>query len=225
MTVPLVLVLAVSIPFFGHKQRPEDNLAAYIARIEQSTIAPAPATSIGSLWTPQGRFTNIEGDYKALNVGDVITIRIVEDTSASNTGSTAANRAFTAQSAITGLPGRMKTGGVNPLFGANSTSDLKGKAQAASSTRLRTSVAGRVMAVLPNGSMVVEARRQVYMNNEKQNVMVRGLVRPGDVAFDNSILSTSMSDLEVELKGKGVISDANRPPNFFTRWLLKLIGF
>ena len=225
MTIPLLVLLVFTIPFFGHKQRPEDNLAAYIARIQQSETAPAPAASVGSLWTPQGRFTNMEGDYKALNVGDIITIRIVEDTSAQNTGSTAANRAFSAQSAITGLPGRMKTGGVNPLFGANSTSDLKGKGQAATTTKLRTSVAGRVMAVLSNGSMVVEARRQVYMNNEKQNVMVRGVVRPGDVAFDNSILSTSMSDLEVELKGKGVISDANRPPNFLTRWLLKLVGF
>jgi flagellar L-ring protein precursor FlgH len=225
MTTPLIVLLAVSLPFFGHKQRPADNLAAYIARIQQSQAAAPSPTTVGSLWTVQGRFTNIEGDYKAVNVGDIITIRIVEDTLAQNTGSTGANRAFSAQSAITGLPGRVKTGGVNPLFGANSTSDLKGKAQAASSTKLRTSVAGRVMAVLPNGSMVVEARRQVYMNNEKQNVMVRGVVRAGDVAFDNSILSTSMSDLEVELKGKGVISDANRPPNFFTRWLLKLVGF
>ena len=225
MTIPLFVLLVFTIPLFGHKQHPEDNLAAYIARIQQSETAPAPATSMGSLWTPQGRFTNIEGDYKALSVGDIITIRIVEDTSAQNTGSTAANRAFSAQSAITGLPGRIKTGGVNPLFGANSTSDLKGKGQAATTTKLRTSVAGRVMAVLANGSMVIEARRQVYMNNEKQNVMVRGVVRPGDVASDNSIFSTSMSDLEVELKGKGVISDANRPPNFLTRWLLKLVGF
>ncbi len=224
MTVPVLILLIVSIPFFGHKKA-EDNLAAYVARIEQSQSAPAAAPTPGSLWIPQGQFTNVAGDYKALNVGDVITIRIVEDTLAQNTGSTAANRAFATSSAITGLPGRMKTGGVNPLFGANSTSDLKGKAQAATTTRLRTSVGGRVMAVLANGLMIVEARRQVYMNNEKQNVVVRGVVRPGDVASDNSILSTSMSDLEVELKGKGVISEANRPPNFLTRWLLKLIGF
>jgi flagellar L-ring protein precursor FlgH len=63
------------------------------------------------------------------------------------------------------------------------------------------------------------------MNNERQKVLVRGLVRPGDVAADNSVLSTAMSDLEIELKGKGVISDANRPPNFLVRWLMKLVNF
>ena len=63
------------------------------------------------------------------------------------------------------------------------------------------------------------------MNNEKQTVILRGLVRPGDVASDNKVLSTSISNLELELKGKGVISDYTRPPNPLVRAILWLVGF
>ncbi|HZQ96266.1 MAG TPA: flagellar basal body L-ring protein FlgH, partial [Candidatus Sulfotelmatobacter sp.] len=169
--VILLSILAIANPF-AHKG-PRDTLADYIARARQSETAPTAPQTLGSLWAPQGRFTYIAGDYKALNVGDVITIRIVEDTNARNTGSTAANRTFDTKSGITGIAGRVNIGGVQNLFSANSASDLKGKAQAATTTTLRTSLAGRVMAVLANGSLVVQAQRDVYMNNERQKVLVR----------------------------------------------------
>jgi len=56
-------------------------------------------------------------------------------------------------------------------------------------------------------------------------MIVRGVLRPGDVGPDNTALSTSLSNLEIELKGKGVVSDANRPLNPLMRALLWVIGF
>jgi len=86
-------------------------------------------------------------------------------------------------------------------------------------------VAGRVVAVLPNGNLVVEAERRVSFNQQVQVIILRGVVRPGDVAADDSVLSTRVSDLELELKGKGVVTDATRQPNVFTRWLMKLVNW
>jgi flagellar L-ring protein precursor FlgH len=63
------------------------------------------------------------------------------------------------------------------------------------------------------------------MNNERQTVLVRGLVRPGDISPANSVLSNNVGNLELELKGKGVLSDGTRPPNLLVRLMLKLVGF
>jgi flagellar L-ring protein precursor FlgH len=71
----------------------------------------------------------------------------------------------------------------------------------------------------------VECERQVSFNQQSQTIILRGVVRPGDIASDNSVPSTSLSDLELELKGKGVVSDSTRQPNLFTRLLMKLLNF
>ena len=79
--------------------------------------------------------------------------------------------------------------------------------------------------MLSSGSLVIEAERSVAMNNERQTVVLRGVVRPGDISPDNAVVSHDLSNLELELKGKGVISEGTRPPNFFVRMLLRLVGF
>jgi flagellar L-ring protein FlgH len=56
-------------------------------------------------------------------------------------------------------------------------------------------------------------------------VYVRGLVRPGDIGPGNTIASTSISDLQVEVKGKGAVADASRQPNIVVNTLLKLLSF
>ena len=72
---------------------------------------------------------------------------------------------------------------------------------------------------------MVEAARQVNFNQQNQTILLRGVVRPDDIASDNSVFSTSLSDLELEIKGKGVVSDAVRQPNLFMRLLMKLVNF
>jgi len=79
--------------------------------------------------------------------------------------------------------------------------------------------------VRPNGNLVVEAGRQIFMNNQHENVIVRGMIRPGDIGPSNTVLSSSLSNLEIEMKGKGIISDGVRPPNPITRAILWLLNF
>ncbi len=79
--------------------------------------------------------------------------------------------------------------------------------------------------VLPNGNLVVEAKRDVLMNNERQTIWLRGVARPGDLGANNAVLSTQLSNLEVELKGKGVISEGTRQPNLAVRILMRLLTF
>ena len=62
---------------------------------------------------------------------------------------------------------------------------------------------------------MVEAQRKIFMNNQHEDVMVRGVVRkgPNDIGPSNTVSSASLSNLEIEMKGKGIISDSTRPLN------------
>jgi flagellar L-ring protein precursor FlgH len=201
-----------------------ESLASYLARMQQQAVDLKPA-SPGSLWNDNGRLVGAASDYKAARVGDIVTIVVVQDVTAQNAGDVASARTYTASSGITALPAGIKTAKVDSLFSPSSSATLAGKTSASTTSTLRTRLSGRVVAVLPTGQLVVEAERQVTMNNERQTVLVRGLVRPGDIAPDNSVLSNNLGNLELELKGKGVLSDGVRPPNILVRMLLKLVGF
>lgn len=199
------------------------HLAQYLEVYRETNAAKLrPA---GSLWTSEDSFTDMGADLRAHRVNDLVTIRIVEQTLAEASADVSAARSFQAQSGIKALAGKVDTSGISSLFSPQSDQSLTGKGQSNSQSRLRTSVAARVAAVLPNGVMVVEAERRVRMNNETQTIVLRGMVRPADVLSDNTILSTALANLEVELKGKGVVSDATRPPNRLVRAILWLVGF
>lgn len=201
----------------------EQSRAQYLAGLNQPTSTTA--TTDGSLWNPDGRLANIASDYKGASLHDTITILIVHQTTAQATGNSTAQRQYSTSSAVTALPGKLNVSGIDPMLGANSNESLKGQGQTSSTSSLQTSLAGEVIAVLPNGNLVLEAHRDVYMNHERETALVRGVVRPGDVSGTNTVPSTALSHLEIEMKGKGLISDATRRPNIVTRMLQWVAGF
>ena len=204
---------------------PAQIRAAYIARVQQQEgQAPLPS-NLGSLWVPGGAYNELSSDYKARNVGDTLTLVVLEQTTAQSTGDVNSSRAFQTSSAITALPGKLKTGGVNPLFGANSSTALKGTGETSSGSNLTTTLTGHIIAVLPNGNLIVEAERHVLINSQHEAMLVRGVLRPGDIGPNNTAPSTSLANLEIELKGKGVVTDSIARPNPIVRTLLWLIGW
>ncbi len=222
-------VCALPVPgyaIFGVKRKappPKDYLADYIQRVKG--VTPGVPTT-GSFWTPQSPFSDLTSDYKARNINDLIVIQVVESTTAAADGLVKTARTFSANSGVSALFGNLgPNNALQNLFSPNSSRTLNGQSQTSSDATLTTSLSGRVVDVLPNGFLVVEAERQVYMDNQYQTMVIHGVVRPGDIASNNAVPSTSVSNLEVELKGHGVLSDGVAPPNRFVRMLLKVVGF
>lgn len=225
--VPVLVLLVASLQLSASSKPPKlqhETLAEYIGRMQQQAVNSTPQTE-GSLWSDNGRFAGLASDYKASRVGDLITIVVSQSLSAENSGAVSTGRSFNASSGINSLAGKLKTGGIEQLFSPSSSQSLTGKSQATTSSSLTTNLAGRVVAVLADGTLVVEAEREITMNNERQVLVVRGLVRTGDVGPDNRVSSDRIANLELELKGKGVLSDGTRPPNFLVRMLLRIVGF
>ncbi|MGH9416169.1 MAG: flagellar basal body L-ring protein FlgH [Terriglobales bacterium] len=230
----LALVLAAAVvvlPTAAQKRAPapagnpaQQALAAYLARVRQ--VEQADTTTTGSLWSPNSRFNDLSSDFKAHSVNDLITIDILEATSATGTGTLQSKRSFNASSGFSGLLGPLATTSrLQSLFAPSSSSDLEGQAATASTSNFQTSLTGRVADVLPNGFLVVEAVRTISMNGQQQTVIVHGVVRPADIAPDNSVLSTQVGELEIDLEGKGVISDANRSLAPWWKILMKFLSF
>jgi len=207
------------------KVTPAQLRMEYIARLQEKDAAAPPRQTVGSLWVPGGSLGDLSTDFKAQKMNDTIVILVSVQTTAAQSGDSSYQRAFQTSSGITGLPGGLKTSGVGTLFNANSATTLKGQGATDSNTTFQTSLTGQVIAVMPSGNLVVEAQRKIFMNRQHEDVTIRGVVRPGDIGPNNTIASASLSNLEIEMKGKGIISDSTRPVNPITKAILWLFGF
>jgi flagellar L-ring protein precursor FlgH len=216
-----LLVLTAAGLNASNRDAKKDSLASYLARVQLGQPA-APMLSLGSVWMDSGRMASLSADYKAANVGDLIEIVVVQGLTASNANTVATARSFNANSGITALPGKINVGGIANLIGLNSSEALAGQGAASTATNVTTNLSGRVVAVLASGNLVVEAERVINMNHEKQTIILRGVVRRGDIGPNNMVASDSVGDLELEIKGKGVVSNGVRPPQ---RWLRAILNF
>jgi flagellar L-ring protein precursor FlgH len=207
-----------------HPKTPEQLRQEYIARLQQQYMPAGERSTVGSLWTAQNLLGDFSSDYKARNLNDTITIVASVQTTAAQSGTVDSERSLTSNSSITGVLGRTPSA-VNPLLSGQSSSVLKGQGSTASNTTFSTSLTGQVIAVFPNGNLVIQAERQIFMNNQHENVIVRGMIRPGDIGPANTVPSSALSNLEIEMKGKGIIADGVRPPNAITRAVLWLLNF
>jgi len=200
------------------------SLDDYIRRVT-ATGAEQPS-SVGSLWVSTGLLSDAATDYKARFAGDPIVVQLVDTFSAATNGENKTSRQFSTSSAITSLLRNIPAGNaLQNLLSANSNTSLDGKGASTMSSNLQLSLAGRVVQQLPNGMFLIEASRDFTVGNDRQTVVLHGLVRPGDIASNNTIQSTSVTSLELEIKGKGAVADASAKPSLLMRVLLKLFSF
>jgi flagellar L-ring protein precursor FlgH len=202
----------------------EKALAEYIARVQQESAAEPH--SAGSIWSDDGAFTRLSSDVRAMHVHDLVSIVVVETLSASTDGSVKNARSSNASSQVAALFGKLSaSNSLQNLLSQNSASGLTAQGQSVTNSSLNTVVGGQVMNVLPNGVLVIEAERQVAFNQQTQMIRLRGLVRPSDVNASNQVLSTAVTDLELEVVGKGIINDYTYRQNPLVRVLERLVIF
>jgi flagellar L-ring protein precursor FlgH len=202
----------------------QNSLSDYLKHVH--ALDNLPTRTTGSLWFPSAPMTETASDYKARHMGDLLIIRVVDNFSATANGTGSQQRAFSASSGISAFFGNLRaTNSLQNLFSPTSAETLSGKGASTLASTLSLNFAGRVVEALPNGVLVVEAVRDLTVGNDHQIIVLHGLVRPGDIASDGSVLSSSVSNLEAEIRGKGLVADSIRQPNVVIRTLLKILNF
>ncbi len=208
----------------GKATPPEEALRSYIAKVQAQQAAEVRTP--GSIWSAQGQLVRLGTDVKAFRVHDVVMIVVGESLTASTDGQVKNTRASNANSGITSLFGALKaSNSMQNLLGASAASGLSAQGQSTTDSSLATTFGAEVMDVLPNGMLVVQATRQLTFSQQTQLITLRGLVRPEDVSSQNQVLSTAMTDLELEVTGKGIVNDSTYRQNPLVRWLEKLVVF
>ena len=203
---------------------PETALSAYIQRVRAQQ--EAEIRTPGSIWSTEGRLVRLGTDAKAARIHDVISIVVTESLAASTDGQVKNSRASNANSGLTGLIGKLKTSNaLQNLVGMTAASGLTAQGQRTTNSSLATTFGAEVVDVLPNGMLVVQATRQLTFSQQTQLIKLRGLVRPEDVSAHNEVQSTAMTDLELEVTGKGIVNDSTYRSNPVVRFLEKLLIF
>jgi len=207
-----------------HDDPASRSLQEYLARVHASSADVKPAD--GSIWSDSGRFTRLVTDPRAARPHDLISVVVNENLSASTDGTVKGTRSSNAQSGISGLLGTLHTGNaMQNLITQNSSAGLNATGNSQTSSSLNTVLGGQVVDVLSNGVLVIEAARQVEFNQQTQTIILRGLVRPEDISQSNQVLSSSISSLEIEVKGKGIINDYTHRQNWLVRLVQQLLVF
>ena len=169
-----------------------------------------------SLWRTGAR--SFFNDQRASKIGDILTVNIeiadsaqLKNTSArSRTSSTdtSLNAALGLEDLITkALPG---TPSLSPGVDFGSTSASNGTGSVNRQETVSLVVAAVITDILPNGNMVIGGSQEVKINNELRELLVSGVIRPEDVAADNTIAHTKIAEARISYGGRGDISAVQR---------------
>jgi flagellar L-ring protein FlgH len=177
-----------------------------------TAVSTVPAEgAIFSASTPANLFT----DLKACRVNDIVTINVVESTSATDSATTDLDRQSALKASWAGILETFQTSGmIKELANANAvnfSNTFGGKGGTTRSSKMTAFITTRVIKVQPNGNLVIRGARDVRVNNENQYIYIQGEVRPVDISSSNVVLSTYVADAVIELSGYGVVSDKQHP--------------
>lgn len=183
-------------------------------------LGVAGGGSAQSLWREGVSGANLYADLRARAVNDVITVLIVEQSSSSRSANTTTSKDTSRTAAINnfpgaGLPSSSQMLRDNLKFDISGSASQKGKGSIERTDRVSGQIAARVVKVFDNGNLLIEGRRQVLVNDETQVITISGLVRPQDITAANTVLSSQIADAEVQMVGRGLLAEGQRPGILF----------
>lgn len=197
-------------------------------------VAAENSHSDGSLWKSSA-YRGLFKDLRAHQVGDLVTVNIVETSRASKKATTKTGRQSSIDAGITNALGweskiknltsfgKEKVRGAfsnDTMFKANMKNDFNGSGETTRDENMTASITAVVVDVAPNGNLLIRGTREVRVNNENQVITLTGMVRPEDISPDNTVLSSYIADARIAYSGRGPVSDKQR-----AGWLMRAVDF
>jgi flagellar L-ring protein precursor FlgH len=171
---------------------------------------------IGALWRSGSRA--FFKDQRAAQVGDILTVLVNITDTADLTNNTTATRSGNESMGLpnmfgfeTTIPKLLAGANASSLVSASSANGNTGTAEIKRNETVTLRLAGVITQVLPNGNLVVAARQEVRVNSELRQLQVTGVVRPQDIASDNTIIHDRMAEARITYGGRGQMTDVQSP--------------
>jgi flagellar L-ring protein precursor FlgH len=176
-----------------------------------------------SLWKENVSRSMIS-DKRAAAVGDILTISVQENNTASKDNSTQTAKQSSIDAAIKTFlyspeaSGLLTHNGKMPALQTEAKQSFQGSGKISNNEKVTARIAVRVIDALPNGNLVIEGTRQIAFSGESQDAILRGVVRKEDIAANNTIFSYNIADATIKYVAKGTISDNTRKGWFTKIW-------
>jgi flagellar L-ring protein precursor FlgH len=209
------------------------ELTPYSEPVQRQMVADDPAARASLFQEISSR--NMFQDMRAAQVGDLVTINIVETAKANKSASTQTGRESSIDAGIDNLLGwenkiknltsfgrdDVKDGyNKSSMFSGSLSNNFNGSGSTSRNESMTASVTAVVTEVKPNGNLFIKGTRQVKVNNETQYIILSGQIRPEDISPDNTVLSSYIGDARIEYMGSGPVSDKQR-----AGWLSRGVDF
>lgn len=171
------------------------------------------AASAQSLIDPDG-YRSLTGDRRGHHLGEMLTVLVVESTSAESAAGTGAD-------SQTAIGGSADTNTSTNQFSLGIQGDTDGAGQTSRRGQIRANVSVRIVEMLPEGLLRVSGEQLVTINDEQQQIRIGGLVRPDDISYENTVFSYRLAEAEIDIVGDGVVADAQKQNIIFRalKWL------
>jgi flagellar L-ring protein precursor FlgH len=203
--------------------RQEPHIVTIPEPLEDSKIAEVSERTPGSLWSNDS--SSIYSDHKAKNVGDIVTIIISEESSASKEASTSTGRNTSMSASIPNLLGFENSSliadsnlDLSNLVSSDFSNDFDGEGTTTRRGTLTASLTTQVVGRYPNGNLKIRGGKEVMVNNEVQIIYLTGIIRPVDITAANTIPSTKILNARISYTGQGSIADKQQPG-----WLMRTL--
>lgn len=187
----------------------------------ESTMAMVPSN--GAIYQASQARPLFE-DRRARNIGDILTINLVERTQAQKASNTTATRGSEMTGGITTL-GRLPLAGLGGLgVEAGADSSFNGRGTSAANNAFNGTITVTVIEVYPNGNLLVSGEKQMAINQGNEFIRFSGVVNPNTVTAANTVQSTQVADARIEYKGSGIIDESQRM-GWMQRFFLAVLPF
>jgi flagellar L-ring protein precursor FlgH len=192
------------------------HYALYSAALPQDAPSSAPSDA-SSLWT--GGTDSLFGDRRAAQRGDILTVVIEIDDSASISNTSGRNRSGNVRAGLPeflGIPQRLDDSlpdgaSMAEAVAMNSSSTFRGTGNVARNEQLTLRIAATVVDELPNGVLRIEGQQEVRVNFELRELVITGFVRPTDISRQNEITYDKIAGARIAYGGRGQITDVQQP--------------
>ncbi len=175
------------------------------------TMPIAGQAASGAIYESQSSL-QLFADIRAGRVGDVLTVRLQEQTNASQSSSTETSKSTSATLANPTVFGRPITRNGDELFSGSLSGDMSFDGEGASnqSNSLTGDITVTVIERLSNGNLIVQGEKWVTINQAREFIRLKGIVRTIDIGTNNVIASGKVANAQITYSSKGVMAAANR---------------
>jgi len=199
-----------------------NNRKVLMLALSTFVLFSATCSQAGSIWAKRDKnMKELYADDVARQIGDILTIKIAEDSKVDNKAKRDMKKDTSRSTSFGGGPNFPSKGTLDnllpeqllPSFNMNAESDneLKSKADYKDERKFEDQISVVVMDILPNNNLIVMGTRSRNIAGDIQTIEVSGIVRPSDVAFDNTVKSEKVADFRIVTRNSGVSAPYTKP--------------